>query len=99
MRASPAVHSEGHGVMAAPYVNLDPEGVLILHQRARGESGEPAIDGSLWHIIDAERRLTWCGRFLSKTWERRPYSETPSDRRCETCVSRFESEVVRGPTD
>jgi hypothetical protein len=57
-----------------------------------------AIDGSLWHIIDAERGLTWCGRFLSRAWERRPYSETPDDRRCETCVSRFESEVVRDPT-
>lgn len=53
------------------------------------------VDASLWHVIDPERELTWCGLFLSQGSERRPLSETPENRRCETCVSRFEEDVVR----
>jgi hypothetical protein len=76
-----------HWTVTAPYVDIDPEAVFI---RMR-------VDPSLWHIIDAERELTWCGLFLSQGSERRPLSETPDDRRCETCVARFGEEVVRGP--
>jgi hypothetical protein len=53
------------------------------------------VEASLWHIIDAERSLTWCGLFLSQGSERRLWSETPEDRRCETCVGRFGEDVVR----
>jgi hypothetical protein len=91
-------NGEKHGAMTAPYINLHPEGVLFLNQREVGLFGGQAIDGS-WHIIDAERGLTWCGLFLSRAWERRPFSETPDDRQCQTCVSRFESEVVRDLSD
>jgi hypothetical protein len=69
----------------APYPEIDPEAILI---RMR-------VDVSLWHVIDAERDLTWCGLFLSQGSDRRPLSETPEDRRCETCVNRFEEGVVR----
>jgi hypothetical protein len=76
-----------HWTVTAPYVDIDPEAILI---RMR-------VDPSLWHIIDAERELTWCGLFLSQGSERLPLSETPEDRRCETCLGRFEEDVVRGP--
>lgn len=69
--------------MTAPYVDIDPEAILI---RMR-------VNASLWHIIDAERALTWCGLFLSQGSERRPLSETPEDRRCETCTNRFGEDV------
>jgi hypothetical protein len=73
------------GNVTAPYVDIDPEAILI---RMR-------VDASWWHIIDADRALTWCRLFMSQGWERRPLSETPEDRRCETCVSRFGEDVVR----
>ncbi len=73
--------------MAAPYVEIDPEGILI---RMR-------VERSRWHIIDAERALTWCSLFLSQGSERRPLSETPEDRRCETCIERFGEDVVHNP--
>lgn len=71
--------------MTAPYVDIDLEAMMI---RMR-------VDASLWHVIDPERELTWCGLFLSQGSERRPLSETPENRRCESCVSRFEEDVVR----
>jgi hypothetical protein len=73
--------------VTAPYVDIDPEAVLI---RTR-------VDASLWHIINAEQSLTWCGLFLSQGSERRLWSETPEDRRCETCIGRFGEDVVRSP--
>jgi hypothetical protein len=73
--------------VTTPYVEIDPEAILI---RMR-------VDASLWHIIDAERELTWCGLFLSQGSERRPLSETPEDRRCQTCIDRFGEDVVRRP--
>ena len=48
------------------------------------------VDASWWHIIDAQRSLTWCGLFLSQGSERRSFSETPEGRRCETCLGRFD---------
>ena len=69
--------------MTTPYVETDPEAILI---RMR-------VDRSLWHITDVEQELTRCGLFLSQGSERRPLSETPEDRRCETCTNRFGEDV------
>jgi hypothetical protein len=74
--------------VTTPYVEIDPESILI---RMR-------VEVSRWHIIDAERGITWCGLFLSQGSERRPFSETPGDVRCEICINRF-CEGVRHPTD
>lgn len=71
--------------VTAPYVAIDLEAILI---RMRA-------DASWRHIIDAERTLTWCGLFLSQGSERRTFSETPDDRRCETCISRFGEDAIR----
>ena len=80
----------GYGdVVTAPYVAIDPEALLI---RMR-------VHTSLWHVIDPERQITWCGLFLSQGSERRPLSETPEHRRCGTCVSRFEESAVGHPDD
>ena len=53
------------------YVEIDPEAILVRMQ----------VDASFWHIIDAERKLTWCGLFvfLSQGSERSPRSEMPED--------------------
>jgi hypothetical protein len=72
--------------MTAPYIDIDPEAILV---RMR-------VETSRWHIIDAERELTWCGLFLSQGSGRRPLSETPENRRCDICVARFGEVVVRG---
>jgi hypothetical protein len=71
--------------VTAPSVEIDPEAILI---RMR-------VEASKWHIIDAERALTWCGLFLSQGWERRQWTKTPEDRRCQTCLSRFRERMVR----
>ena len=71
--------------MTAQYVEIDPEAILI---RMR-------VDRSLWHVIDVERELTWCGLFMSQGSERRPMSETPEDRRCGICVGRFGGSILR----
>jgi hypothetical protein len=71
--------------MTTPYVEIDPEAILI---RMR-------VDASLSHIVDEERALSWCGLFLSQGSDRRPLSETPEARRCETCIERFGEDVVR----
>ena len=71
--------------VAAPYVNMDPEAILI---RMR-------VDASQWHIMDPERELTWCGLFLSQGSERRPLSQTPEERRCAACIARFGEDIVR----
>jgi hypothetical protein len=73
--------------VTAPYVEIDPAAILI---RMR-------VDASLWHIINVEQALTWCGLFLSQGSERRPLSETPEGRRCETCTNRFGEDIVRNP--
>lgn len=72
-------------VVAAPYVELDPEGILIPMR----------VELSRWHIVDAELAVTWCGLFVSQGSERRPFSDTPEDRRCEICVRRFGENLVR----
>ena len=47
------------------------------------------VEMSRWHIIDAEREVTWCGLFLSQGSARRPFSETPDYSRCQICIGRF----------
>jgi hypothetical protein len=89
-RLSSAATDPGYGTgVTTPYVEIDPEAILI---RMR-------VDASLWHIVDPERDLTWCGLFLSQGSERRPLSETPEDRRCETCIGRFGHDVVQVKPD
>ena len=73
--------------MTAPFVDIDPEAILV---RIR-------VETSRWHIVDSKRLRTWCGLLLSEGSMRRPLSETPEDRRCETCISRFGEDVVRSP--
>jgi hypothetical protein len=77
--------------MTVHYVDIDPQGILIPQRLGMEE------DVSLWHIVDAEQAVTWCGMFLTQGSERRLWSETPQDRRCETCIGRFGGEVVRSP--
>ena len=68
--------------VTAPHVlEIDPQAILV---RMR-------VDISWWHIIDADRELTWCGLFLSQGGQRRPLSETPADRRCEIGEPQFEA--------
>jgi hypothetical protein len=43
-----------------------------------------------WHLLHAERPLTWCGLHISYTEPRRPWSEIPEDQRCQNCVGRLE---------
>jgi hypothetical protein len=75
--------------MTAPYVEIDPQAILIPQHLAM------ELDVSMWHVIDVERALTWCDLFLTQGSERRQRSETPEDRRCQTCLSRFGEDVVR----
>jgi hypothetical protein len=75
------------GVSALYVDDVNPVAILI---RMR-------VDTSRWHIVDSERELTWCGLFLSQGSDTRLLSETPSDRRCGTCVDRFEVDVLRRP--
>ena len=70
---------------------MDPEAIPIPQHLAM------EIDVSVWHICDAGRMVTWCGPLLSSARERRPLSETPDDRRCATCISRFGEGVYRHP--
>jgi hypothetical protein len=80
--------------VTAAYVEIDPEGIKLpppLENRALVEAV------SLWHIVDAERALTWCGQFLSPGSERRLFSDTPEERRCQTCIGRFGHDVVQDP--
>ena len=71
-------------------VEMEPEGVL-LHLLSNDTHTEGALhaDPSLWHVADAERALTWCGIDVGYGNERRRWSETPEDQRCQMCVDRF----------
>ena len=79
--------------MTVPHVGMDPQAILLrppLEKTAIVTEGLQAM----WHIIDAKRALTWCGLFLSGGSDRRLWSETPEERRCEACVGRFGSDVA-----
>jgi hypothetical protein len=82
--------------MATPYVKAGPEAIHIVPSLDAGSLANEARQGdaSLWHIIDGERALTWCGLFLSHGSERHPFTETPKDRRCEKCINGFGEDVA-----
>jgi hypothetical protein len=85
--------------VTAPYIDIDPEAILIpqrLESSALGDDA-PEEDVSRWHIIESKRKLTLCGLFVSQGSERCLLSKTPDGRRCETCIDRFGEEVVRDP--
>jgi hypothetical protein len=51
----------------------------------------PPLPSYGWHLIHAERPLTWCGLQFSYAFsQRRRWSETPEDQRCQSCVGRLE---------
>ena len=68
-------------VTASYVLEIEPKAILI---RMR-------VDISWWHIIDVDRELTWCGLVLSQGSERRPLSDTPENRHCETCEHQLEA--------
>ncbi len=84
--------------MAATFIETEPEGILIP-PALKVSNPEDLFQSNvaLWHIVDDERALTWCGLFLSQGSGGRPFSETPEDRRCETCIVKFGEGVVRHP--
>ena len=51
---------------------------------------QPQQRVSSWHLIHAERALTWCGRDISYRDPRRPWSEIREDQRCQSCLGRLE---------
>ena len=56
----------------------------------RWRRGQP-ISSARWHLIQTERPLTYCGLEFSYAFsERRLWSETPQDQRCQSCVGRLE---------
>jgi len=55
--------------------------------RWRRRSSAPSYS---WHLIHDERPLTWCGlEFRYAFSQRRLWSETPEDQRCQSCVGRL----------
>jgi hypothetical protein len=51
----------------------------------------PPVPSYGWHLIHAERPLTWCGLAFSYAFsQRRFWKETPEDQRCRSCVRRLE---------
>ena len=53
----------------------------------------PPVRSYSWHLIHAERPLTWCGLEFSYAFaQRRRWSETPEDQRCQSCIERLERE-------
>ena len=50
----------------------------------------PPVPSYGWHLIHAERPLTWCGLEFSYAYsQRRLWSETPEDHRCQSCSGRL----------
>ena len=51
----------------------------------------PPVPSYSWHLIHAERPLTWCGLNFSYAFaRRRRWSDIPEDQRCQSCVGRLE---------
>jgi hypothetical protein len=58
---------------------------------ARRWRRRPPVSPYSWHLIHAERPLTWCGLEFSYAFsQRRLWSETPEDQRCQSCIGRLE---------
>lgn len=52
-----------------------------------------------WHLMHAERPLTWCGIEFSYAYSRRRlWSETPADQRCQSCMERYERRANQADT-
>jgi hypothetical protein len=67
-----------------------PFDVAVVGGRGRWRRHSPVPSYS-WHLIHDERPLTWCGlEFRYAFSQRRPWSETPEDQRCQNCVARLE---------
>lgn len=43
-----------------------------------------------WHLIHAERGLTWCGLGISFRNPRRAWSAIAEDRRCQSCLRQLD---------
>ena len=85
--------------MTAPYVDVDPDGILIPQRLDGSALGDnpPIEDVSRWHIAEPKQKTTWCGLFLSQGNEQRRFSETPVERRCATCLRRFSEAEIHHP--
>lgn len=67
-----------------------PFDVAVVGGRGRWRRHSP-VPSYGWHLIHDERPLTWCGLEFSYAFsERRPWSETPEDQRCQNCMGRLE---------
>ncbi|MGO9856287.1 MAG: hypothetical protein ACLPYY_14735 [Acidimicrobiales bacterium] len=74
-------------------VEMEPEGVL-LHLLGDNETGS---DSALWHLADVQRALTSCGIDVGYGNPRKPWAETPADRRCQMCEGQLaERRPARG---
>lgn len=60
---------------------MEPEGIL-LHLLGDDETGPVS---ALWHLADVQRALTLCGIDVGYGNPRKPWAETPEDRRCQMC--------------
>ncbi len=63
-------------------VEIEPEGIL-LHLLGDDVTGPSS---ALWHLADALRALTLCGIDVGYGNPRKPWAETPEDRRCRMCL-------------
>jgi hypothetical protein len=43
----------------------------------------------VWHLAQADRPLTLCGRSIQYGSRRRLWAETPADERCDLCLQRL----------
>jgi hypothetical protein len=68
-----------------------PEGVLL--QLLGGEV--TGADSALWHIANVQRALTECGLNVGYGKERKPWSETPENRRCQMCIAQLDGRRPR----
>lgn len=51
----------------------------------------PPVPSYSWHLVQTQRPLTWCGLEFSYAFsQRRLWSETPEEQRCQSCVDRLE---------
>jgi hypothetical protein len=66
-------------------VEMDLEGVL-LHLLGDDETGP---DSALWHLADVRRAVTMCGIDVGYGNPRKPWEETPENRRCQMCASQL----------
>lgn len=71
---------------------MEPEGVL-LHLLGNDDTGP---DSALWHLADVHHALTWCGLDVGYGNPRKPWADTPENRRCRMCLGQLSRERPRG---